>query len=672
MHGFTQSESEKEKYIEDIKSTLRTDIHDTIKIRLLVEWSNLIYVEDPSLDYHLSSQIDSICSSGLEKKNLEKQHKNYLLGQKAFSNNVMGSHDFYSGRLKQAIFHFDVALRIYEQLDNLDGQSSVSNNMGNVYSDLERYDDALELFRKSEKINKAQGNEYKNGEVYNNIGTIYAQKADYDSSLVYFHMAVDKYLFIQDSFALATSYGNIGSSHLELENFDSAAYYFNLALEVDLQIQSMQGLSLDYHNLASLEFENGHYEKALELALKSNELALSMGDLDTQRDCAAIISKIYEYKNDYKRAFEYLTIYYLMDDSIQGYENEQAIISQKFQYEYDKKVAADSISALKEEKIQESLLAAEKAKQMNQKIINYVLVGGLGVVLIILGFAYRGYRRKKQDHKIISLQKEEVEKQKELIEVAHQEITDSIAYAKRIQSAILPPHKLVKEYLKDSFILYKPKDIVAGDFYWLEKQNNTILFAAADCTGHGVPGAMVSVVCNNGLNRSVREYGLSEPGKILDKTRELVISEFEKSEEEVKDGMDIALVSLSEQADEKYLIQYAGAHNPLWIIRKGAQEIEEIKGDKQPIGKHLHSSPFTTHQVELKKGDSIYVFSDGFADQFGGEKGKKFKAANFKKLLLTVQNESMESQRTSINKAFEEWKGSLEQLDDVCVIGVRL
>lgn len=247
----------------------------------------------------------------------------------------------------------------------------------------------------------------------------------------------------------------------------------------------------------------------------------------------------------------------------------------------------------------------------------------------------------------------------------HEEIVDSINYAKRIQSAILPPPKLVKEYLKNSFILYKPKDIVAGDFYWMEQNDNEILFAAADCTGHGVPGAMVSVICNNALNRSVREYGLTDPGKILDKTREIVTQEFEKSEEEVKDGMDIALCSLNGNK-----LEYAGAHNPLWIIRNG--EIIETKANKQPIGKFDNLLPYTTNTFELEKNDTIYIFSDGYPDQFGGEKGKKYKSGKFKKFLLSIQEHSMEKQRELLDAEFENWRGSIEQIDDVCVIGVRI
>lgn len=252
-----------------------------------------------------------------------------------------------------------------------------------------------------------------------------------------------------------------------------------------------------------------------------------------------------------------------------------------------------------------------------------------------------------------------------LTEEKNQEILDSIKYAKRIQSAILPPDQLIKDQLPNSFILYKPKDIVAGDFYWLEKTEKGVLFAAADCTGHGVPGAMVSVICNGGLNRSVREFGLNDPGQILDNTRELVIQEFEKSEEEVKDGMDIALCKI-----EATVLSYAGANNPLWVVRNG--EVLETKANKQPIGKFDNPAPYTTHSMQLEKGDSIYLFSDGFVDQFGGEKGKKFKPSNLRKLLISIQNQSMEHQKTLLDEAFEDWRGTMEQIDDVCVVGVRV
>lgn len=285
----------------------------------------------------------------------------------------------------------------------------------------------------------------------------------------------------------------------------------------------------------------------------------------------------------------------------------------------------------------------------------------------------------------ITAQKEQAERQKSEIEAAHseleiknQEVIDSINYAKRIQAAILPSEKVVHENIPNSFILYKPKDIVAGDFYWLEPATDAVYFAAADCTGHGVPGAMVSVICNNALNRSVRLHKLTDPAKILDMTRQIVLEEFGQSEEGVNDGMDIALCKFSkEEVKGEFKLEFSGAHNPIWIIRKDdsaedGHSLEEIKGDKQPIGKFHDPKPFKKHEITLKKGDCFYVFTDGFSDQFGGEKGKKFKTANFKRLLVKVQGQSIQQQGALIENMFEEWKSDFEQLDDVCVIGVQV
>lgn len=316
-------------------------------------------------------------------------------------------------------------------------------------------------------------------------------------------------------------------------------------------------------------------------------------------------------------------------------------------------------------------------------ILKYGGISLGGVLLILGGIIYwnRTLKReivaRKQAEKELQSSYDEIKEQKRIIEIHNKEITDSIRYAKRIQSAILPPSSILKEYLEKSFILYKPKDIVAGDFYWMENKDNTILFAAADCTGHGVPGALVSMVCNNGLNRSVREYELTDPGEILNKTRDIVIQEFEKSEEEVRDGMDIALCCLETQDFESdnatsFTVRYAGANNPLWIVRKGSNQVEELKGDKQPIGKYAKYTSFKTNEITLNKGDTIYLFSDGYQDQFGGQRGKKFKPANFKKLLTTINHETMQRQKEILDETFENWKGELEQIDDVCVIGVRL
>lgn len=255
------------------------------------------------------------------------------------------------------------------------------------------------------------------------------------------------------------------------------------------------------------------------------------------------------------------------------------------------------------------------------------------------------------------------------VEENNKEITDSITYAKRIQTAILPSLEFIGSHLKDSFVLYQPKDIVAGDFYWAETIGDTFLIAAADCTGHGVPGAMMSVVCSNALNRSVKEFGLSEPGEILDKTRDLLIDSFSKSGEVIQDGMDISLLSMTSSTSGTVL-KWAGANNPLWYIDESG--FQEIKADKQPIGESHHKQPFTTHQLSLKPGGMLYLITDGYPDQFGGPKGKKFKHKQLEALLISVYTESLEQQHQVLLDRLHQWKGDLEQVDDICVIGIRI
>lgn len=300
--------------------------------------------------------------------------------------------------------------------------------------------------------------------------------------------------------------------------------------------------------------------------------------------------------------------------------------------------------------------------------IGLLIVTGIALFFVVLKWRTSQLEKRKAElEQTVADRTKDIAEQKAIVEEKNKEIVDSITYAKRIQQAILPPQRLVKSFLRESFILYKPKDIVAGDFYWLEAVDDMVLFAAADCTGHGVPGAMVSVVCHNALNRAVREYGLRAPGEILDKTKEIVVQEFERSDNEVKDGMDIALCALDKNSG---MLHFSGANNPLWLVQNG--EMTTIKGNKQPIGKFVNAEAFDTHSFQLNTGDAIYIFSDGYIDQFGGEKGKKFKARPFRELLLSIQTKSMAEQRQIIEQTFEDWKGQLEQVDDVCVIGVKV
>jgi len=286
---------------------------------------------------------------------------------------------------------------------------------------------------------------------------------------------------------------------------------------------------------------------------------------------------------------------------------------------------------------------------------------GIFVLVVALGIAiYARYRVKKS--MAINL-----ELKNTIIEEKNRNITDSITYAKHLQEAILPPRKRIEELFPESFILYKPKDIVAGDFYWIENCDDLFFIAAADCTGHGVPGAMVSVVCNNALNRVVKEYKITDPGKILDMTRELVVETFGKSKGEIKDGMDISLCCIDTKTG---ILKWAGANNPLWYVQNG--ELKELAPDRQPVGKTENMLSFTTHEIKLNKNDCAYLFTDGYADQFGGTKGKKYLNKNFKQTVISVHSKSMNKQETELNAVIDNWRGNLEQVDDILIIGIRM
>ena len=292
------------------------------------------------------------------------------------------------------------------------------------------------------------------------------------------------------------------------------------------------------------------------------------------------------------------------------------------------------------------------------------------VPLLTIGYVlYTFLFAQEKAQYLLSLQKLDLKKKREKIELVQKETEDSIYYAKRIQTAILPPNRVIKKALSNSFILYKPKDIVSGDFYWIQTDNNTVFFAVADCTGHGVPGAMISVVCMNALNRSIKEFNISDPAEILDKTRNLIISKFNKSSEKIKDGMDISICALD---TENNILNWAGANNPLWVVRSENQELKATPPNKQPVGEHSFKEPFTSHSIQLYKNDMIYIATDGFADQFGGKQGKKYKTVQLKNKLIELSEKPLNSQQELLDLEFETWKGELDQLDDVCIMGVRV
>ncbi len=601
---------------------------DSIRLKALGKYSMLILQNNPD-------STEKIADIGIELS-----RKNKMIAQEAFFWNSKGGASLYKGNSFAATKAYQKSIDLYEEL----GQNPVNiyGNLGTVYYYTGEYDKAIKYFKATlEGLKESDFNT--KAEVCHNIGTAYINLNEFNKSLEYLYLSKNYRIKQGNSTKLTLTFNQISEAYRRLNRIDSARYYVNKALRIIHKEDVYSNIWIEI-NLSQIEFLVENYSKSILHARKALSLAKTTENTWALPDINRLLFTAFEKGNNIDSAYYYFKEYTVINDSINDAESAKKIVEAQLNFEHEKEIA------LKEKEHQAQLIV-EKSRQEKQKVVIIAVVCGLVILIIGLVLLFNRFKVTKY--------------QKVIIEEKNKEITDSINYAKRIQGAILPSIKTIKEHLPHSFILYQPKDIVAGDFYWLEHKDGKVLFAAADCTGHGVPGAMVSVVCNNGLNRSVREHGLTEPGKILDKTREIIIAEFEKSEEEVKDGMDIALCSLDGNK-----LQYAGANNPLWIIRNG--EILEIKADKQPIGKYAANNPYTTHSIELEKGDSIYIFTDGYVDQFGGEKSKKYKAANFKKLLLSVQEKSMEEQKIIIDKTFKDWKGNLEQIDDVCVMGVRV
>ena len=572
--------------------------------------------------------------------------------------NNIGIFYYGQGDISLAIEYYERSLMVMEKLNDQRGMATSFEGIGIVHKEQGDLNLALSYFDKALAIHLKMENKRGIAQMYNNIGVVHKINGDFDKGLLNYENSLKLRKEIQDKRGMAETLTNMGHLHQEHKNLDEANLLYLKAFELRTELNDQRGLVFSYNDIGEIYLKQGNLKAAQLMGENGLRLSQSIEAPKTIQRNANLLSLVYEAQGKGLKALAMYRLSEHMKDSLNNESTQRASIRQQTKYEFDK---ARSIKDIEHQ----NQLMFEQEEKKKQKIISY----GTAIVLILVAiFLIIVFNRLKITRK----QKLVIEEQKKIVDQKNIEITDSITYAKRIQSAILPADKVVKEYLKESFILYKPKDIVAGDFYWMESVAPTgsskepmVLFAAADCTGHGVPGAMVSVVCNNGLNRAVREYGLTDPGKILDKTRALVIQEFEKSEDEVNDGMDIALCALQGNT-----LKYAGAHNPLLIIRNG--EIIETKANKQPIGKFDNPEPYTTHSFDLEQGDSLYIFSDGYVDQFGGEKGKKFKTKAFRELLLSIQDKAMEEQKTLINDSFETWKGAIDQIDDVCVIGVRV
>ena len=681
--------------------SLLPKVKDTVKIKVLLEITN----------YHQSigdfPKAKEFCEQAIIDAMPEK---NVSFLAKSFY--MMGNIYIVIGNLTTALDYYLKSFSLLEKTSNKKLLYGVSNAIGNNYLAQKKFSKALEFYDLAFVIASELNDSYGRSVLLIGKGNVYFEQKEYEKALDALSKAANGLDKTKFRYEYSIVLGNIGNIYLAINENGKALKVFQYACQISQELDNMYVTAHNLSGIATAYRKKNNIKMALVNYYKSMDIFMQSYAKYDLKDVYKEIAITYNKQNKNDSAFRYMQLYATINDSIFSEENSKMIAQMQTKYE-----------SVKKEEENKALLARNELsdiKIQQQSRFQIGLLFFLGMIFIFAVFLYRSNKQKQKNNQIILVQKEKVEGQRMQLLIKNKEIVDSITYAKRLQEAILPPLEMLVNYLPDSFIMYKPKDIVAGDFYWMEvvspilrtgdlenptvhNSNKTsspgkklVLIAAADCTGHGVPGAIVSVVCSNALNRTVKEFGISEPGKILDKVRELVVETFIRKNSngemnEVKDGMDISLISIEfgKGPGEKVVIKWAGANNSLWVIKNmkdqlfekrstnsnlpdSGLQLIEIKANKQSIGKTESPMPFTSHCVELNKGDLIYLFTDGYADQFGGEKGKKFKYLQLKELLLANSHLPMQEQKRSLDLTIENWKGELEQVDDILIIGIKV
>lgn len=634
--------------------------------------SDSIYASIPDSSYSIAQSVNAIAES-TQNKAIEARAKSRL-----------GRYLLLKAELEDAEKRLNQSLQLYIDLKDYDGQAYVyklkailQGRIGNIKDELECLEKSVELYK---KINNSKGLIA----VQLNLALTHLTSKNPELALPVLNELKSEEDSIQGS-RKYFYYQNWSKYHSLTKNYASAMQFASKAADVAKEFDMKDSYITILTLKAQISRQTKDFGTAEKLLAEAENLCFN-GNFDHELDEAYTeFIRLYTAKGAYEKAFYYLNRQNDLKQKMYNIEKVNSInaLEKKLQL-------ADTEKQLAEKKLE---VEHEKLKYEKSKSQIVVLLFVVVFVILVAGFVFFLYFRVKSLKNKISEQKQSIEEKSKIIEESYKNIKDSIVYSKQLQDATLPTQKLFQSHFPESFIFYKPKDIVAGDFYWLERVGTRLFFAVADCTGHGVPGALVSVVCNNALNRAVKELNLTDTGKILDKVRDLVIENFARSEREVKDGMDIAFCCFEYNATGILELKFSGANNPVWIFRKNVNYKEnvskalgfeimpkpeeeylvlELSPNKQPIGVSDATVAFHSQTLTLQAGDTIYAFTDGIIDQFGGKEGKKLKRTNFKKMLLSMQEQSMAQQQVIMHEFFDAWKNGFEQVDDVCVVGIKI
>ena len=543
----------------------------------------------------------------------------------------------------------------------------------------------------------------------NAFGNYYMNKREFESALTQYSQALARFSEVNDIVGVSRAYNNIGLLYCNMGEFSKSMKNLEESLRLKIQMDDQRGLCSIYHSLGYLFQHKGDYAKSVEWGLKSYKKSRQLGALRTAELAATLLSESYERSADLENAIQYLKIARNLHDSIFSKENSQQMAESEMIWRQEIKQFEKRIE---QEKLE--VVGAERNRQL-VLVRNFFLALSFLTVLLA-AFMVLFYRRKIKASKILELQYSEIEKQKEeiasqrdeiedqrnaladlawelqqkneettnhrdelwvqrdLLTAQKKEITDSIEYAKRIQSAALPSHEIFAQVFPKSFIIYKPKSIVGGDFYWVATIGKYKILAVGDCTGHGVPGGFMSMLGIALLNEVVKREEVRSASQVLDELRDYLISSLQPSQDvtDPSDGMDMVVVIVDE---EQNTMQYASANMPFYLIRKdenGIPRLNDFWPDRMPIGNYQIMRPFTNNVIDLMPGDVFYFFSDGFPDQFGGAEEKKLCPGRFKQMLLSFHDRPITQQGELLSDSFMRWKGDKIQIDDVLVVGIQI
>ncbi|HWY10660.1 MAG TPA: tetratricopeptide repeat protein [Bacteroidia bacterium] len=640
--------------IDSLKKALLSSKEDTNKVATLNRLANAL-ANTSDLDGALPYYEQSL---ELSKK------LTYHFGIAA-SQNYIGLVYMNKSAFPEALEFFFKSLEEAEKYNIKMGMAATMGNIGIMYENEKDYNKALRYHFKSLKIEEELGNLNGVAGSYNSIGNIYYYKGNSEKAIDCFNKALEIKIKLGDEEGCASSLANIGNIYYYQKDYYKTREYYFKALAFFEKLNDKQSVAMLSNNLAETYIAQKSFKEALKYSKKSLEMSTEIGSLDDIKSAYHTLSNIYEGLGDFKLALVNHRLYARFNDSIYNDENTRKAMETDIKYHFDKKAMNTRIENEKKQ-----IIFKEEAKK--QRLIIYFGAGILVLVIIFAAYAFRSFKVKQKINLQLSAQKEEImeqrdeiELQRSIVEEKNKGLTDSINYAKRIQYTLLAKKEFLKENLPQHFIYFNPKDIISGDFYWATKKSNKFFLAVCDSTGHGVPGAFMSLLNIGFLSEAINEKGIESPEKILNYARERLIESVSK--EGQRDGFDGVLICIEDGSNN---IKYASAHNNPILIKD--KSIIELPYDKMPVGFNESTVSFNLHSVEVKKGDTLYLFTDGFADQFGGDKGKKFMYKRLKELLVSVSSEPMDSQKQKLSDALNNWRGNLEQVDDICIIGVKI